>query len=381
MGGRGVDGDAVRIRWPELMRFKRSFTDPVPASRERSLTEAGIAPFHGRGRFVGRATIQVGGDVLEARHVVIASGAQPVDLGIPGREHVITSDQFLELEALPSRILFIGGGYISFEFAHVAARAGAAPTILHRGSRPLAGFDPDLVDRLVERSREVGIDVRTGCDVEGIDRIAQGFRVRVRGGATHEADLVVHGAGRVPEIDDLDLARAGVEREGRGVKVNEHLQSVSNPAVYAAGDAAAGGPPLTPVASYEGKIVAANLLEGNRLTASYEVVPSVVFTVPPLATVGLQEQAARERGLRFRTNHESTSGWYSSRRVGETHSAFKVLVEEGTERILGAHLLGLHADEVINLFALAMRVRLPTSSLKEAIFAYPTSGSDVGYML
>jgi len=381
MRGKGVDGDAVRIRWPELMRFKRSFTDPVPASRERSLTDAGIVPFHGRARFVGPAAVQVDGDVLEARHVVIASGAEPADLGIPGREHVIASDRFLALEDLPSRILFIGGGYISFEFAHVAARAGATATILHRGPRPLAGFDPDLVDRLVERSRQVGIDIRTGCDVEAIERAAPSFRVRVRGGATYEADLVVHGAGRVPEIEDLDLVRAGVDREARGVKVNAYLQSVSNPAVYAAGDAAASGPPLTPVAAYEGKIVAANLLEGNRLSASYDVVPSVVFTVPPLATVGLQERAARERGLRFRRNHESTAGWYSSRRVGETHAAFKVLVEEGTERILGAHLLGPHADEVINLFALAMRVRLPASGLKEAIFAYPTSGSDVSYML
>src|SRR5439155_20123542 len=126
MRGRGVDGDAVRIRWPELMRFKRSFTDPVPASRERSLTAAGIAPFHGRARFVGPAAVQVGADVLEARRVVIASGAEPVDLGIPGAEHAIASDRFLELEALPPRIVFIGGGYISFDFAHVAVAAHAA---------------------------------------------------------------------------------------------------------------------------------------------------------------------------------------------------------------------------------------------------------------
>ncbi|MCI0720195.1 MAG: NAD(P)/FAD-dependent oxidoreductase, partial [Acidobacteria bacterium] len=155
-----------------------------------------------------------------------------------------------------------------------------------------------------------------------------------------------------------------------------------NPAVYAAGDAAAsGGPPLTPVAGYESQIVAANLLEGNHRTADYGPVPSVVFTLPPLAAVGLSEEAARSQGLKFRVNHQSTAGWYSSRRVGETCSAFKTLVEEGSDRILGAHLLGPHAEEIINLFALAMKAGMTTATLKEILFAYPTQGSDVRYML
>jgi glutathione reductase (NADPH) len=166
------------------------------------------------------------------------------------------------------------------------------------------------------------------------------------------------------------------------VAVNEFLQSVSNPAVYAAGDAAAsGGPPLTPVAGYEGLIVAANLLKGNHEKPNYIGIPTVVFTIPPLAAVGLRESEASKRGLHFRVKKEMTAGWYASRRVGETHSGFKVLVEEGTDRILGAHLLGAQAEEVINLFALAMRSGMRATDLKHMLFAYPTHGSNLPYML
>src|SRR5688500_3469457 len=140
MRGKGVRGDDVGIDWPELMRFKRTFTDSVPHQREQSFLQAGIATFHGPARFVGPTTVQVGDERLEANRVVIATGAGPIKLPIPGAEHVTTSDQFLELNELPLSLIFVGGGYISFEFAHVAARAGAEVAILHRGVRPLARF-------------------------------------------------------------------------------------------------------------------------------------------------------------------------------------------------------------------------------------------------
>jgi glutathione reductase (NADPH) len=384
MEGKGIRGES-RIEWSELMRFKRSLIEGVPKDREEGFARAGIAAFHGRARFVGPTSVRVGETVLGARYVVVAAGMRPADLKIPGMEHLTTSDRFLELDELPRRIAFVGGGYISFEFAHVAARAGAEVTILHRGERPLPRFDPDLVDLLVERTRKLGVGVELRTAVRGIERTADGLGVHVQTAPEDrlfQADLVVHGAGRVAEIDDMDLPAAGVEWDERGVKVNEYLQSVSNPAVYAAGDAAAsGGPRLTPVAGYEGRIVAANLLNGNKTTADYKGIPSVAFTVPPLAAVGLQEAAARQQGLHFRVHMERTSAWYSSRRIAEEYSAFKVLIEEGTERILGAHLLGPHAEDTINLFALAIRSGLSAKDLKQTIFAYPTHASDVAYML
>src|SRR3989440_2042939 len=385
MQGQGVSAPGLYLNWPDLIRFKRTFTDPVPEQNEQSFAQAGIIAGHGRAHFVDRTSLQVGEDTLVGRHVVIATGACHADLGIAGEDLLTTSTQFLDLDALPRRIVFVGGGYIAFEFAHIAARAGAQVQVLHGGSRPLEKLAPDLVSLLVQASRELGIEVLVNRAVTAIERQGDHLLVHARTGAqehTVEADLVVHAAGRAPEIDKLDLEVAGVVHEKEGVSVNEYLQSVSNEAVYAAGDAvASGGFPLTPVAGMQGGIVASNLLEGNRHTPNYTGIPSVVFTTPPLVRVGLLEEAARAQGLRFTTHHEDTSSWYSSRRVALPHTGFKTLVEEGTDRILGAHLLGPHAEEVINLFALAIRMGLQASDLKQMVYAYPASASDVGYML
>jgi glutathione reductase (NADPH) len=385
MNGKGIRAEELRIDWQDLMRFKRSFTEPVPKNQEEGFKKAGIVPFHGRARFVGPSSIQVNDNVLEGRYVVVAAGQKPADLKIPGAEHLTTSEQFLELDELPKRILFVGGGYIAFEFAHVAVRAGAQVTIAHRGARPLPRFDPDLVDQLVKSSRELGVDVQLGAEVISVEKNSGRLVIRASASGQQrlfEADMEVHAAGRVPEIDDLNLDVAGVEWDQRGVRVNEFLQSVSNPAVYAAGDAAAsGGPRLTPVATYEGIIVASNLLKGNRQKPNFLGIPTVVFAIPPLAAVGLNESEARKQALKFQVKKEMTSNWYSSRRIAEKYSGFKVLVEEGTDRILGAHLLGSEAEEVINLFGLAMRSGMRAANLKHTVYAYPTRGSDVPYML
>jgi glutathione reductase (NADPH) len=385
--GKGIVAPDLRINWPDLQRFKRTFTDPAPAQNEAAFAAAGIQMYHGTARFSGPTSVRVGDEEeLVGRHVVIATGAEPRQLGIPGEGLLTTSEQFLDLEELPRRIVFVGGGYISFEFASVAARAGAEVCIVHRGGRPLEGFDPDLVGQLVEAVHELGVEVRLGTAVEGIERHDGALVVRARSGTQDSelnADLVVHGAGRVPEIGDLMLDQAGIAFDRRrGIRVNAHLQSVSNPAVYAAGDSADSSPlRLTPIAGLDGGIVAHNLLHGNTQTPNYAGTPTVVYTVPPLARVGLLEREAREQGLRFQVHAEETSGWYSSRRVGLTHTGVKVLVEEGTGRILGAHLLEDRADEVINLFGLAMRAGLPADALKDMPYAYPTSSSDVSYMV
>jgi glutathione reductase (NADPH) len=378
--GKGVPAGALTLDWPELMRFKHSLIDPTTERVAQEWARMGVEQIHGRARFVGPTTLAVGDDRLTGRRILIAAGAVPAPLRIPGDERLATSEQFLDLDRLPTHLLFVGGGYVSFEFAHVAARAGAHVTILHRGPRPLEAFDPDLVDMLVRRTRELGIRV----EVSAVEATDSGLVVRgLQQGRerSFEADLAVHGAGRVPELDDLDLDAAGVKRERGGVTVNQFLQSVSNPAVYAGGDAAASGPPLTPKADHDVGVLVVNLLEGNRRTPNYDGIASAVFTLPPLAAAGLTEEAARTAGRRFRTNRQDTSGWFNTRRLGETTSGFKVLIDEETNRILGAHLLGPHADEVINLFAAAIRLRIPADELRQVIFAYPTHGSDVRFML
>jgi glutathione reductase (NADPH) len=384
MTGKGIQAAEVGIDWAALMRFKRTDTDPAPAFFEQSFAQAGIAAFHGRARFVGPTAVAVGEAVLHGAQVVVATGATPATLPFPGADRLTLSDAFLDLEALPRRLLFVGGGYIAFEFAHLAVRAGAEVTIVHRGARPLQGFDPDLVALLVQHTRALGVRVELATEVCGLEPSGTGVTVRALTAGQERrftADLAVHAAGRVPEIDELALDTAGVAREQRGVTVNAYLQSVSNPAVYAAGDAAASGPPLTPTAAHDGDVVAANLLHGNHQRPTYVGLASAVFTVPALASVGLTEEAARAQGLRFQTHYQDTSQWFTARRAGETVSGHKVLVEEGSQRILGAHLLGPHAEEVINIFAVAVRLDLRADALKQMLFAYPTSASDIVHML
>ncbi len=384
MGEIGTVQGEVRVDWAALQRHKRSFTDPVPGKREQAYAKQGIQAFHGQARFTGHNTLEVEGTTLTARHIVIAAGAEPVPLPIEGVEHLALSEDFLNLESLPRRIVLVGGGYIGFEFAHIAARAGANVTILNRGQQPLAGFDPDLVTLLVQRTRALGVDVRLDHDVKTVRKTSGGFEVAAEspdGRVIVECDLVVHSGGRSPALEALDLDAANIAHEKGRLKLDRSFRSISNPAVYAAGDAAGGPLPLTPVAALEAHAVVTNLLEDKQATVDYTGIPSVVFTLPPLARVGLQEAEARAQGLRFRMKHESVPTWFTARRVNEPSYAFKVLVEEGSERILGAHLIGPDASEVINLFGFAMRNGLTTAAIKHATFAYPTAASDIESML
>lgn len=384
MRGKGIAGGEPAIAWNELIKFKRTFTEPVPAMKEKNFAKNGIDAYRGRAKFRGPRSVEVGGEVIEGRFILIAVGAVPMRLGIPGEEHIITSTEFLELDQLPKKIALLGGGFIAAEFADIAAQAGAQVTVLEQMDRMLTPFDPDLVGWLMEKFHETGINVRLKTRVTAVDKSGGGFSVRAFSNAKDEvfkADLVVHAAGRVPDLEPLDLAAAGVEGDKGRLRLNEFLQSVSNPAVYAVGDAALSGPPLTPVSSHDAKVAAANMLNGNHQKPNYLGVPSVAFTTPPIASVGLSEKQAREKEIKFRMQSEKASGWYTARRVAETTYGFKVLVEEGTNRVLGAHLIGPHADEVINVFALAIRKDLTAEDLRTTMFAYPTGASDISYMV
>lgn len=384
MADKGIARGDISLDWAALQRFKRSFTDPVPKRRESMFERAGIATFHGHARFTGSTRIEIGNDILEGRHVVIAAGAEPVPLPIEGVEHLMYSDAFLELEQLPRRLVLIGGGFIGFEFAHVAARAGAEVVIVNRGARPLKPFDPDLVAGLVERTERLGVKVLNGHEAKAVSKRDAGYEVRAvgpNGEVVLQADAVIHSGGRVPAVAGLDLEAAQVDYDGYRIARNEYLQSTSNPALYVAGDAGAPPLPLTPVAALEANAVASNLLQGNHATVDYTGIPSAVFSIPTLARVGMLEQEAKEQGLKYRVRHESVPDWYSARRVNESLYAFKVLVEEGSERVLGAHVVGPDAVEIVNLFGLAMRSGLKAKDLVYATFAYPTGASDLESML
>jgi len=387
MKGRGVRAADLEINWSELMAFKRTFTDAMPGRVEGGLEKAGVATFHGTAHFVSPNMVRVGDRELRARYVHIATGARPATLGIPGEDLLTTSTQFLNLESLPDRIAFVGGGFISFEFAHIARRAGASEvTIFHRSERPLSAFDPDLVGLLVERTRELGVDVRFPACVDGVAARGSALCVEVstpEGPDSLECDAVVHGAGRVPNLDELQLDVANVEHGPRGIKVSTSMRSVSNPAVFSAGDCAdTPAPNLTPVSAYEARIAFKNLLAGeDARQVDYPAIPSMVFTLPPLGRVGLLEEEARQRGIDLDVHFQETGRWYSSLRVAEPHSAYKVLIDKSTGQVVGAHLMGPGAEEQLNLLTLAMNAGLSANQIKAAIFAYPSYASDLGSMV
>ncbi|MFP4655662.1 MAG: dihydrolipoyl dehydrogenase family protein, partial [Methanohalobium sp.] len=233
----GLDRD-TNINWSSLISFKNTFTQSFPDMIDESFRSHGIHAYHGLARFFDDKTIEVGDNQIEGEYIVIATGSNPRNLDIPGDENIITSDEFMELNSLPKNIVFLGGGYISFEFANVAARAGSKPVILQSGDQPLKPFDPDMVDAAVKASKDAGLDILTNHRVVKIEKKGDQYEVITENEnqETFTTDLVVHGGGRIPNIDELELDKGNVEVHKKGIAVNEYMQSPSNPRVYAAGD-------------------------------------------------------------------------------------------------------------------------------------------------
>ncbi|MBC7922487.1 MAG: NAD(P)/FAD-dependent oxidoreductase [Ferruginibacter sp.] len=385
MRDKGLTSDDIRIDWRDLMRFKRSFTETVPKNKEEEYARAGITVLKGTAQFTGEATVEVAGKEYSANRILIATGSVPAPASFEGSEHLTNSDHFLDADQLPARIVFVGAGYVSFELAHLAARAGAQVQIVDRGAAPLGKFDPDLTDHLLKASQSIGVDIRLNARIEALDKVPGGYQlhfVNDAGKHTLEADWVVHGAGRKPNVGSLEPKKAGVElNEEGGIRVNDSLQSESNPHVFAAGDAIGTFPALTPVATMHAALLTQNWLEDKKLKTDHRVIPSVAFTLPPIASVGLHEQEAKEKGLAVKVAHGSMVNWYAHRRIGDDFAAYKTLVDAQTGQVLGAHLLGHHSDELINLFALAIRAGLTAGQMKETVYAYPTHASNIRYML
>ena len=343
MRGKGVSG-SVGVDWAELMAFEPSFTDPVLGQREARMVELGADGLQGRAPFVGPNALEVHGvGKLGVRHIFIALGSEPLQLGIPGEEHLVDREGFLSLGRLPRRIAMVGGGYIAAEFSNIAAFAGARVTILQIGGRMLEAFDPGLTNWLMTSFRDHGIDVRLAAKVERVEKVADGFRVHATAGGKPievDADLVVHAAGRAPRFDELGLAAGGVQAERGRLKLNEFLQSVSNPAVYAAGDAARSGPPLTLVSSHDGGVAVSNMIKGNHRRPDYRGVPSVAFTLPPIASVGIGEAETRKLGIDLQIKSELTPNWFTAPQAAEKVYGYETIVDKATGKILGAHLRG-----------------------------------------
>ena len=382
--GKGID-TIPNINWKDIMAFKQTFVDEMPRKIEKGYKKNGIDTFHSSATFRNENTLSVGNETIQADKVVIASGSKPKVLDFEGGQLAKTSTDFLNLKELPQSLLFIGGGYIAFEFAHIAARSGAEVTIVHRGKRPLENFDKDIVKHLVDVTRNLGIKIVLETEVSKIEsKDGHYITTGISNGneTTYKAAAVFNSAGRPPAIFDLELEKAGISFSKKGIEVNEYLQSTTNANIYAAGDAAdSRGLPLTPVAVLEGHVVASNIIKGNKKKVSYPPMPSVVFTLPTMATVGLLEDDAKEKGYDINVNFEKVDNWFNARRLNVDEYAYKTIIDKNNNTILGAHLIGPHCEETINLFAMAIKTKMTISDLRTMIFSYPTMASDLTYIL
>ena len=280
-----------KINWEHLQKYKQSFTGPVPIVNERRLFEAGISLYHQSPKFLDPNTLSVEGKTVKVKKVVIATGMVAIELKIPGREHLKVSDDFLNLETLPDKITFIGGGYIGMELAHIVARCGVKTTVIQSRDTILKGFDKDLTKKLTRISEDLGIQILLGSRVNKVEKLQKNYRVYYeKDGETKSitSGMVFNCAGRTPSIADLNLDKGNVDFGKEGVIVNEFLQSATNPNVYACGDVAATiYPPLTLPPIWKQKYCRKTLEKEITPKLPEVAVPSVVHCIPQLAMVGI----------------------------------------------------------------------------------------------
>jgi glutathione reductase (NADPH) len=380
----GISVGEPRLDWAALIDREKQMISHIPGELGRLMADRGVDVIRDEASFVGANAIRVGGRSIEAGHIVIATGSKPRSLPIAGAEHMITSDDVLNEREQPREVIFIGGGVIALELGHVYARARSKVTILEMLPRLLPGSDDDLVDRIRTESERIGITAKTGVRVRKIETLDGRFRVIFEqdGRAQAlEADRVVNGAGRVANIDRLDLEAGRVRHRGGRIEADEYLRSASNPSVHVCGDVLWSSPQLSPIATYEGQIVGRNIVEGPVAKPDYASIPSCVYTVPALASVGLTEMKARELGHKIQVHSNDMSDWLSTRTYNETNAWAKVIVDDATDRILGAHIVGHAGEELIHTFAFAMKFGITANDLRNFVYAFPTFSADIESML
>jgi pyruvate/2-oxoglutarate dehydrogenase complex dihydrolipoamide dehydrogenase (E3) component len=374
LGIRGTE--ALALDWSAVIARKNRLVASWSEGKPEALEQQQIAVLRGRARFAGPHEISVDGRRVTAERIVLATGSAPARPPIEGIERALASDQLLERTTLPGRLVVIGGGAIGMELGFAFGRAGSRVTVLQSGEHVLPAVDGELRSALLALAGGAGVTVRTGARVT---RITTDLTVEAELAGRRErfpADAVLVATGRPPNTADLGLELAGVVLERGAVRVNEFGQSTSAPHVYAAGDVT-GTHQHTPAAWYEGRLVAENALRGNQRAADFSVFPTAVFTIPALAQVGLTEEAARQRGGRVAVGRAPFADSSAAGVRGETEGLVKVVFDEPTGRLLGAHVLGSGAEDLIHIAAVAMRAGLARDDLARMHYVFPTLGGSV----
>ena len=373
--GYGWQAGNISFDWHKLVANKNDEIGRLNGIYDRMLRSAGCDVIDGHAVVVDPHTVEVDGKTYSCRYILVATGGWPFVPDFPGSEHAVTSNELFFLDDLPRKIVVVGGGYIAVEFAGIFNGLGVDVTQLYRRSLFLRGFDRDIREFLAEEMRKKGIDLHFNCDITMIEKKGDHYVATLNRGDTVEADLIVYATGRRPVTEGLGLEEAGVKLADNGaVEVDDYFQT-SVPSIYALGDVV-GRMELTPVALAEGMAVAKCLFAGERQIVHYDLVPTGVFSQPEIGTVGLTEEEARERHVDIDIYTSEFRALKHTMTENQERTLMKLVVDKKTDRVLGAHMVGAHAGDLIQGIAIALNAGATKAVFDKTIGVHPTSAEE-----
>ncbi|MBX6369851.1 MAG: glutathione-disulfide reductase [Rhodospirillales bacterium] len=373
--GFGWERVRPRFDWAKLIRAKDAEIARLEGVYKNLLESSGVTRIEGRGRLVDRHTVEVAGRRYTAAHVLIATGAHPVVPAIPGIEAAITSNEALDLEALPRRIIIVGGGYIAVEFAGIFASLGSEVTLVIRGEELLNGFDDDVRATLALEMRGRGVEIRARTEIVRIEKGPGGITATTRLGEELGADIILYATGRRPNTRGIGLEEVGVRLTETGAVDVDEWSRTSVPNIWAVGDVT-NRLNLTPVAIAEGRALVETLFNDNPMKPDHTNVPTAVFSQPPVGAVGLTERQARAAYGAidvYRTRFKPMRNTLAGR---EERTMMKLIVDRATDRVLGCHMVGADAPEIIQGFAVALKCGATKRQFDQTIGIHPTAAEE-----
>jgi glutathione reductase (NADPH) len=363
--------------WPTLIANKNREIARLNGTYRKLLVDAGVKVLDDHARLVDAHTVKVGDEVFAAKHILIATGGWPQMPDIPGKEHAISSNEAFFLKELPKRVVVVGGGYIAVEFASIFHGLGASTTLLYRGELFLRTFDRAVREHLRDEFLRKKLDLRFKVDIVAIERLGDGtLLARLRDGGSIETDCVFFATGRRPMLDNLGLENTKVELDDSGhVKVNEDFET-SEPSILALGDVI-GRVQLTPVALAEGMAVARRLFKPSEYRPlDYDTIPTAVFSLPNIGTVGLTEEAAKEKGHKVKIFESRFRPMKLTLTELQERTLMKLVVDADSDRVLGCHMVGPDAGEIVQGFAVALKAGATKRIFDETIGVHPTAAEE-----
>ena len=364
-----------RLDWPAMIANKNREIERLNGVYRRLLEDAGVRVFEARARLRGAGAVEVGGAAVTAETVLIATGGRPLTPPVPGIEHAIVSDDAFYLEERPDRVVVVGGGYIAVEFAGIFNGYGAEVTQLYRGPLFMRGFDVDVRTHLAEEMARKGVDIRWRAEVARIEKAGGALSVALADGAALEADRVLYATGRAPNVADMGIEALGIAQRGNGAIVVDRRFRTSAPGVYAIGDVT-DRLQLTPVAIAEAMVVAANLYDGKDLEMDYADVPTAVFSDPNVGTVGLTEEEARVRYGDVDVYRETFRPLKHAMTLKQERTMMKMVVDRGSDRVLGCHMVGPDAGEIVQGLAVALKCGATKAQFDATVGIHPTAAEE-----